>query len=141
MNQSLYESENEPDSHANSDFASNPESGLTPEISGGTPLAPKSFVSTRNSSYRGNVLGLMHGTPIADNPDAPHIILVTMQHSEGEDYGQPTLMVTIDGNTGFNGITISDVTNGVYLEVFFDCDPAQGFVTATSVGKFPAVDE
>ena len=109
-----------------------------PEISGGTPLAPESFVSTGNSTYRGTVLGLMSGTPPADDPDATPILLVTLQHSEGEDYGQSTLMVTIDDSTIFNGITLSDVINGAHLEVTFDCDPAQGHVNATSVNKFPA---
>jgi hypothetical protein len=109
-----------------------------PQISGGTPLAPESFVSTRNSAYRGTVLGVMSGTPPADNPDAPPILLVTLQHSEGANYGQSTLMVTIDGSTRFNGISLSDVVNGAYLEVAFDCDPAQGHVNATSVSKFPA---
>jgi len=109
-----------------------------PVISGGTPLAPESFVSARNSTYRGSVIGLMSGTPPADNPDAPPILLVTLQHSEGANYGQSTLMVTIDGSTRFNGISLSDVVNGAYLEVAFDCDPAQGHVNAASVNKFPA---
>jgi hypothetical protein len=48
------------------------------------------------------------------------------------------LVVTIDSSTRFNGISLSDVVNGAYLEVAFDCDPAQGHVNATSVNKFPA---
>ena len=135
---SKYEPENEPESNANADSASHPESELIPEISGGTPLAPESSDSTGNSAYRGTVIGLMFGTPPADNPDATPTLLVTLQHSEGEDYGQSTLMVTIDGSTIFYGITLSDVINGAYLEVAFDCDPAQGHVNATSVNKFPA---
>ena len=123
------------ESNVNADFTSHPESELTPEISGGTPLAPESFVSTGNSTYRGTVLGLMTGTPPADNPDASPVLLVTLQHSEGADYGQSTLMVTIDDSTRFNGITLSDVINGAYLEVAFDCDPAQGHVNATSVSN------